>query len=581
MKKILILPALLLWNKIYSQGGWLFESNPNSAVTQYSTFFPYIGTSFVDLNNDEYPDLIAAPQTVMMNNGDGTFSFADNLDYIIASGISGTSAADLDNDGDNDLVVSCLPSKVFFNDGSGNFSDSTSNVPSFSNYGSWAAGIGDLNEDARLDFVLAHANGFHPGSVPSPCRFYRQTENGFNPEQISGYPFTTSLSSYTNPYWSDYDFDGDMDLFIASGPANGTADFDPCYKNMWMETGDDTLVAMTDELFATHKQDGQCYNFIDFDNDGDLDLCLTNYFSAQTRFYKNNGGTYLIFSTPFSTTTTNLASCWGDYDNDGDLDVIITNDNQVSKYYRNNGDETFTFLSGGFSTPTATCGIANGDFDQDGDLDVFTNGVGNNGNTSSVGLYINDTVAGNRNFVNLRLAGVISNRSAIGAIVRLKASIKGAAVWQMREVNAQNSFQGQNDLRVHFGLGDAATIDSIVVTWPAGATESYTNMAANSFYRIEEGLGINTINVSVNSPVMLPHFSLYPNPVHDVLSISFEINEGHTYHFELLDLNGAILRSAVARSSIVEMEVTDWPPGCYFIRAYNQEKVVVKKFIRN
>ena len=190
-----------------------------------------------------------------------------------------------------------------------------------------------------------------------------------------------------------------MDLFMASGPVMGIPDYDFCYKNLKIETGIDSLVPMTTELFATQTQDGQCYNFIDYDNDSDFDLCLTNYFSAPTRMYKNTGGIYTSISTAFTTTTTNIANCWGDYDNDGDLDVIITNDNQITKYYRNNGGISFTYLSGGFTTPTATNGITNADYDNDGDLDVFTNGDGNNGNTSSEDIYVNDTVR-KQNFVN-------------------------------------------------------------------------------------------------------------------------------------------------------------------------------------
>jgi hypothetical protein len=184
---------------------------------------------------------------------------------------------------------------------------------------------------------------------------------------------------------------------------------------------------MTSELFAIQIQDGQCFNFVDYDNDGDFDLCLTNYYSAPTRFYKNNGGTYLSIPTPFTTATTNIANCWGDYDNDGDLDVIITNDNQITRYYRNDNG-VFVFLSNGLSTPTATNGAANADYDNDGDLDVFFNGVGNNGNTTSVGLYRNDTVAGNRKWVNIKLTGTASNKSALGAIVRLKSTINGQPV---------------------------------------------------------------------------------------------------------------------------------------------------------
>lgn len=562
-----------------AQGGWTFETDPLSDVTQYTTIYPYSGASFVDVNNDHYPDIFASPNTLLINNGNGTFTFGSPLPYTLMQSTAGSSWADLDNDNDIDCAIACVPSGIFFNNGNNTFSDSSSLVPSFTNYGSWAVAIGDYNEDPALDFIFAHANGYHPPALPEPCKFYKQTGSWFNPQQVGGFPFTTNLSSYTNPFWSDYDLDGDMDLFIASGPVVAPG-FDPCYKNMKMETGIDSLQPMTTELFATQTQDGQCYNFIDYDNDRDLDLCLSNYYNVATRLYRNNGGgNYTIVNTPFSTATTNLTNCWGDYDNDGDQDVIITNDNQVSKYYRNNGNGTFVFLSWGFSTLTAVCSVVNADVDNDGDLDVFANGVGNNGNTISVGLYKNDTVAGNRNFVNLHLTGIASNRSAIGAIVRLRAVINNVPVWQMREVNAQNSFQGQNDLRVHFGLGNATVIDSMSITWPAGTVDNFYNTAANNFYEIIEGSGIINLSIATPSQAELS-FALGPNPADEWLHLSID-HPGDDITYTIYDLNGRIIRSGEMDGKNKSLYIGGMSEGMYLLRVSSKKGSAVQKFIKS
>ena len=531
MRATITLALYLLINvsTIFCQGGWSKITDPLNAVSQYTTIFPYAGASFIDINNDNLADIHAAPQALFLNQGNGRFIRISNLNFTPLVGVTGSSWADIDNDGDNDCAVSCTPSRIFINNGSGIFSNGSPFLPGISVYGSWACAWGDYNEDRMPDIFLTHAEGFHPGSNTEACRFYYQNDTVLNTfSQVSGYTFLQDFSSYTNPYWSDYDLDGDMDLFIASGPVDGIGAKDPCFKNMKIETGIDTLYAMTTELFAQQLQDGQCYNFIDHDNDGDLDLCITNYFSIPTRFYRNDSGTYTLLNTPFSTATTNIANCWGDYDNDGDLDVIITNDNAPTRYYRNDAG-SFVYLSGGLTTPTATNGAVNGDYDNDGDLDVFFNGLGNNGNNTSVGLYKNETVAGNRNWVNLKLNGTFSNRSALGAIIRIKSTINGVPVWQMREVNAQNSFQGQNDLRVHFGLGNAQQIDSITIQWPKGLTEVFTTKAANKFYNVTEGQGISEIiigisQINTNIPERTVLNQNYPNPFNPVTKIRFSVS---------------------------------------------------------
>ncbi len=577
----IIILFLTIASKSFSQGGWFKITDPLNAVSQYTTIFPYVGAAFIDFNNDNLPDLFAAPRTVFVNQGNGRYSLGSPLNFTILNATSGSSWADLDNDGDNDCVLAATPSRVFLNTGSGVFTNATPFFPGLQNYGSFGCAIGDLNEDRYPEIVYAHAEGFHPGSISEPCRFYVPADTSFGLYQtITGYPFTQQLSSYTNPYWSDYDMDGDMDLFIASGPANGTPALDPCYRNMKIETGFDTLFKMTTELFAQQTQDGQCYNFIDYDNDGDFDLCLTNYYSAPTRLYQNNNGVYVEVNTPFSSATPNLANCWGDYDNDGDLDVIITNNNFPTRYYRNDAG-IFTYLSNGFSTPTAANGVTNGDYDNDGDLDLFINGVAGFGNTTSVGLYKNDTVAGSRKWVNINLEGTISNKSAIGSIVKVKSLINGLTVWQTREVNAQNSFQGQNDLRVHFGLGNSAIIDSIIIKWSKGLTESFSNINVKKFYKAVEDSGLSEITVGITqiSSTIPERFALsqnYPNPFNPTTKIKFSIpsETGLKSVFAKLtifnslgkEIETLLSNELTAGTYEVDWNASSYPSGVYFYK---------------
>ena len=121
------------------------------------------------------------------------------------------------------------------------------------------------------------------------------------------------------------------------------------------------------------------------------------------------------------------------------------------------------------------------DYDCDGDLDLFVSGV-----AAQKGLFRNDRANG-LNWVEFQLVGSGSNRSALGARVSVRAMIKGQPRWQMREISAQNSFNGHNDLTQHFGLREAAGIDSVRIEWPSGRVEVATDLAANAKYDVKEG----------------------------------------------------------------------------------------------
>ncbi|MBK7856628.1 MAG: VCBS repeat-containing protein [Bacteroidetes bacterium] len=469
----------------------------------------------------------------------------------------GASWADLDNDGDIDCIVAQKPSGVYLNDGIGNFTDVSSQIDSLNSFPAWGCAIGNWNNDAHLDFVFAHAGTFHtPG--PFPAKLYLNTANSITPQYITGYEITDNIGPYTVPYWSDFDLDGDMDLFMASGPG-GSAGPDYCYRNLKIESGNDTLELMTTELFAAQLQDGQCYNFIDADNDEDLDLCLTNYAGAQTKFYINNSGTYSLQTMPFTATAQNLTNCWGDYDNDGDVDVIITNDAVASKLYVNNGSLNFSnAISFGMA---GACGITNGDYDNDGDVDLFVHGLGN-----SRALYRNDSVY-NNNWVNIKCNGISSNKSAVGAIVKLKATINGNTYWQTREVSAQNSFQSQNDLRVHFGLGNATIIDSVIVSYSGGQTSTLTNIAVNNFYCHDEGSNSLCLITSINQQNLTGHndIAVSPNPTDSFLQIK---SQNKIEQWMVFDESGRVCLTGASH----KVNLSAIKKGSYFISIFSKHK---------
>lgn len=546
-----------------SQTGWTAITDPDNPIVTLQSLGFYKGAAWVDYDNDGDIDLFAAPDHLFRNDGAGAFTEVPTaIGSMAGQYVSGTSWADLDNDGDIDCIQAQWPSAFFwnnlyYNSGDGAFTNVTAGLEGLSDYAGWACAIGDLDHDAYLDLCFTHAAGFLAPAETRPGLLLQRTSAAAEVNSITGYAFTDAFGPYTVPYWSDHDLDGDMDLFIASGPG-GLPGLDFCYRNMLMETGQDTLERMTTELFASETQDGQCYNFVDCDNDRDLDLCLTNYGGAPTRMYRNDDGTYVPVATPFAVIAQNLANDWGDFDNDGDLDVVITRDAGTTKYYRNDGGFTFTLLSGALPTANGASGVTNGDYDNDGDLDLYVHG-----NTAAHTLFRNDSVAIGRHSVNIALHGAPSNGSAIGAIVQCRTIINGQAIWQMREVNAQNSFQSENDLRVHFGTGDAILIDTVSVRWPTGHVDSFTDLPTDHFYSWVEGstptMGIREVRPKTNVPLA------FPNPARDALNVRW--NDPTIKTWTIRDNAGRPLANGRRTADEQHMALPDLPAGTYWLEA--------------
>jgi hypothetical protein len=452
------------------------DKNP---VTRTKSPGFYKGAAWVDIDNDGDTDLFVAPASLFRNEGNGLFTpIADPFAFKPLQPPGGASWADVDNDGFIDCIISQNPSGIYLGNGDGSFRNVSSQIQGFDSFASWGCAFGNWNNDAFPDFIFAHARGFHKGPM-SPSKLYLNSSAALKPKNITGLVLTDSLKPYTVPYWSDFDLDGDMDLFVASGPG-GKPGPDFCYRNMKVESGKDELKPMTRELFATQLQDGQCYNFIDFDNDRDLDLCLTNYGGASSRFYRNDHGTFNEQAVAFATKSNNLSNNWGDFDNDGDLDLVITSDTARTRYFKNNGNGTFA--KGVKIGKAGGAGVSNGDYDNDGDLDFYVNGI-----DSARALYNNNASTNGNAWINIKCIGVGSGKSALGTQVTVKATINGKPVWQMREINAQNSFMSQNDLRVHFGLGDARTVESLVIKYPGTPPQTFSKVKVKGFYTHEEG----------------------------------------------------------------------------------------------
>ena len=297
----------------------------------------------------------------------------------------------------------------------------------------------------------------------------------------------------------DFDDDGWVDLYVAN-------DSNPCalYLNRRDGTFEDVAVLVGCAFSQDGKpQAGMGIGIGDYDRNGTMDIFKTNFAGDTSTLYANTGDGFCddrTFASGIGTNTRWLG--WGtgfvDLDNDGWLDLFLTNGHvypeveqleteagyeQRKVVYRSLGDGRFEDVSERLgppiTTPKAGRGTAFGDYDNDGDVDMIVNNV-----HDTPDLFRVESPRSNH-WLLVKLVGTRSNRSAIGARVR---SVSGDSV-QVQEVRGGGSYISQNDLRVHFGLGGASRVDRLEVRWPSGLEEEWTGLETDRILTLVEGTG--------------------------------------------------------------------------------------------
>ncbi len=232
----------------------------------------------------------------------------------------------------------------------------------------------------------------------------------------------------------------------------------------------------------------------DYDNDGWLDLFVTGgsppWGAGLNSLHRNLGGN--VFADVASTAGVVQSVCatfgaWGDYDNDGDLDLFLTRFTGTPNIlYRNNGDGTFSSVEVGspLTAGTYRLGTVWADYNDDGFLDLFI-ACGLSPDQRAYNLLYRNNGNG-KSWLKLNLIGVASNRSAIGAKVRVKATIGGKSFWQMRELTGNTGLSGGHGLIPHFGLGDASSAELVRIEWPSGLVQEFANVAARQTFEVTE-----------------------------------------------------------------------------------------------
>ena len=524
----------------------LFEDVSNEArvsFPQYRQSFDFMpfggGVVVLDYNSDGQDDIYVAAaddpfkpgleisNALYRNNGDGTFSNVARLAGVDdpAGRGNGGCAADYDNDGNHDLFLANWgSSRLFRNSGDSTFADVTGEAgvgdPNIT-YRTMGCAWGDYNRDGFLDLavvrhmseadLMASNMKVSPGAL-RPIALYRNDGNGAftnvasllgdtsGPEEND--PFGSLWGAGFQPGWTDYDGDGDPDLYVVN---DFGADIQP--NILWRNDGpgqDDSWVFtdVSSDSGADVAIYGMGLAVGDYNLDGHLDFHLTNIGEAVLLANDGNGRT---FSQAEAAAGASVAAIedqqrvtWGsvffDYDNDGDEDLYV-----VSGYLdidQNNPTQQPNVLltndrDGGFSDSSADSGandpgvgrgVAYLDFNGDGCLDLYVVNLGVSALLPQEARLFRNTCASENNWLIVRTVGSASNRDGVGA--RVKVTAGGHT--QIREVTAGGSSMSQNMIAVHFGLGQAQGVDYIEILWPSGLVQTLTDVAANQRLTVTE-----------------------------------------------------------------------------------------------
>jgi len=525
----------LVFEDVAAEAGLDFQHFSGSPEKQYILESMSGGVAWIDFDRDGWMDLylvnggrweelVQGKRTVSnalyRNNGDGTFT-----DVTDKAGVGnrhwgmGVAAGDYDNDGWVDLFVCNYgPNTLYRNNGDGTFRDVTATAGVGDGRWGVSASFGDYDADGRLDLYVTNTVQFDTKNPdPMECHYrgitvqcgplgmvgdsdilYRNNGDGTFRDVSEKAGVSEVTPSYgLGAIWSDYDNDGDIDLYVAN---DQMANF--LFRNQgdgtFEETGLFAGAAFSDDGTA---QGSMGVDFGDYDRDGLLDIYITHFSDDYNTLFRNLGqgrfrdmtrGAGLTFS---SWPMVGWGTGFVDLDHDGWEDIFAANGHvfpqvdgykigtsfhQRSQVFRNLGQGKFQEVSAGLDQlkSWSSRGVAFADYDNDGDIDVAVN------NLDGVPWLLNNqrgSEAGH--WLLLSLEGTRTNRSAIGARVTLET----AEGKQMREVRGGSSYESTHDFRVHFGLGRLETVKKLTVRWTDGTTQSFENLAVNRIYRLKEG----------------------------------------------------------------------------------------------
>ena len=456
------------------------------------------------------------------NNGDGTFTDVTERARLQGTGYSmGVAAGDYNNDGFVDLYVTGVNSnQLFQNNGDGTFTDVTAkagvagNVPNLGKAWSVAAGWFDYNNDGLLDLFVVNYLNYSIGTAKlcvqqghpaycSPVDFlgtpdvlYRNNGDGSFTDVSEESQISKYVGKGMGLAFADYDNDGFTDVFVSN---------DTFENYLFHNNGNGTFSNVALAAGVAYNAFGAAIagmgaDFRDIDNDGMPDIFETAMFGEGFPLYKNLGHSQFrdVAASMGLPALTSRSTGWGagifDFDNDGYKDLFTANsdilDNSMElahrpfalpdRVFRNLGNLRFEDQSAkagaSFQVPAPHRGAAFGDLNNDGKLDAVVTVL-----HGPPEIWIN-RYSGPSHWIILKLVGVKSNRDGLGTKVKITTTLGT----QYNVATTAVSYNSSSDKRVHFGLGSAAVVESIELTWPSGIKQVLKNVKADQILTLKE-----------------------------------------------------------------------------------------------
>ena len=452
------------------------------------------------------------------NNGDGTFTDVTEQAGLGDTGYGhGCAVGDYNNDGKLDIYVTNYGNnRLYRNNGDGTFTDVAEVAGVVEPRWSTSCAFADYDRDGNLDLYVVNYIVFDIDENPwcglkeknvraycEPDNFPAQSDTLFRNNGDGTFTDVTKSAGIHNTtgkglgvVWGDYNNDGSPDIYIAN---------DSTENLFYHNSGDGTFEEVGFMIGVALSENGAAENgmgtaFGDWNNDGWLDLTVTNYAQQTNTLYHNDADGFFTDATA-TTKTAQLtypylgwATAFIDYDNDGYQDIFVANGHlhenlaelgqqgtygQRNLLFRNNADNTFTEVSEtlgpGMQLEDVSRGATFADYDSDGDIDI----VVTNSNTAPR-LLRND--GGNRkNWLQIRLIATQGSTDAIGA----RVTITTKELTQTREVRSGDGYLSQRDLTLHFGIGDYEQVDTVEVQWQSGGKQILQSVQANQVLSIK------------------------------------------------------------------------------------------------
>jgi len=513
------------------------------------------GAIVFDYDNDGWPDIFLPNGSrvegfpkgkeptghLYHNNQNGTFTdVTANSGLAHAGWGQGGCVGDYDNDGYLDLLVTYWgQNRLYHNNGDGTFTDVTEKAGLTTAKPEWSTGCSflDYDRDGRADLFVARYVDFSYDSVPRPgegqwCKWkginvmcgprglkmsvnalYHNNGDGTfaDVSQDSGIEKASGCYGFTS-LSSDFDDDGWPDIYVACDTTANLL-YHNNHDGTFTEIGKTAGVAFNEE---GSMQAGMGLSADDFAHDGHQDIVKTNFSDDTPTLFLNRGKN--IFDDVTRSAGVGRITRWlgwgvqfYDFDNSGWPGFLISNGHvypevdgkDLGTSYRQPKVAYYNLRDGTFANITAQAGATFSELHSGRGMalgDLFNNGreealVNNMNETPS--LYYNTALVGN--FISLQLIGVKSNRAALGAQVTLEQD----GDMHQKEIRSGDGFISQSDLRVHFGIGNAAKAAKVVIRWPNGLVETLRDLPANQFYIVREGSGVDSKQTRGISPVQI------------------------------------------------------------------------------